>query len=397
VNRYARGVLHLSPAIRGIEPYPFEELDRRKKAALDAGRSLIDFGVGDPREETPAFIRRALVEAVEPTSSYPRAAGLPELRGAVAAWVGRRFAVTLDADREILPTLGSKELIFSLAHAVSDPGAGKDVVLTTAPGYTIPERGASYAGLEVQRLPLTEAHGFLPDLDAVSPEAWRRAAVLWLNYPNNPTGAVAPLAFLADAADRCRAHDVLLASDEAYCELWFEGEPPASALQVGDRSNVAAIHTLSKRSSMTGYRSGFVAGDADLIGALRRLRPSVGVTPQEFVQRASVAAWGDEAHVRENRARYAAKRRVFLELFARHHVRVAGSEATFYLWVEVPGGRPSRDWALELVDRLGVVVAPGSFFGPEGEGYVRIALVPQLDECERAAGMLDEVLAEVTA
>jgi succinyldiaminopimelate transaminase len=390
-------MVHLSPAIRDVEPYPFEELDRRKKAALDAGRTLIDFGVGDPREETPAFIRDALTDALVPISSYPRAAGLPELRRAIAAWVGRRFGVTLDADCDLLPTLGSKEPIFGLAQAVGDPAGAKDLVITTAPGYTIPERGAGYAGLEVVRLPLTEANAFLPDLDAVTPDVWRRAAVLWLNYPNNPTGAVAPLDFLRDAAERCRAHDVLLASDEAYIELWFEGEAPPSVLQVGELSNIVSIHTLSKRSSMTGYRSGFVAGDADLIAALRRLRPSVGVTPQEFVQRASVAAWNDEEHVGENRARYAAKRRVFLDLFARHGVHVAGSAATFYLWVEVPGGRPSRDWALELLERLGVVVAPGSFFGPQGEGYVRIALVPRLDECERAAAMLDEVLSKVRA
>jgi succinyldiaminopimelate transaminase len=397
VNRYAPGVVHLSPSIREIEPYPFEELDRRKKEALDAGRSLIDFGVGDPREETPAFIRDALKEALAPVSSYPRAAGLPELRRAIAAWTERRFGVALDADRDVLPTLGSKELIFSLAQAVADRPSGKDLVITTAPGYTIPERGAAYAGLDVMRLPLMETNGFLPDLDAVTPEAWGRAALVWLNYPNNPTGAVAPLAFLREVADRCRTHDVLFASDEAYSELWFDGDAPPSALQVGDLTNVVAIHTLSKRSSMTGYRSGFVAGDTGLIDALRRLRPSVGVTPQEFVQRASVVAWQDEEHVRENRARYAAKRKVFLDLFARRGVRVAGSTATFYLWVEVPGGRPSREWALELLDLLGVVVAPGSFFGPEGEGYVRIALVPQLHECEQAASMLDAVLAKVTA
>ena len=159
---------------------------------------------------------------------------------------------------------------------------------------------------------------------------------------------------------------MLLASDEAYSELWFEGPPPVSALQVGDLTNVLAINTLSKRSSMTGYRSAFAAGDPGLIGALKALRPSVGVTPQEFVQRASIAAWNDETHVEDNRARYAEKRQVFIELFARHGVRIAGSVATFYLWIAVPGGRPSLDWALDLIDRAGVIVAPGSFFGTEG-------------------------------
>jgi acetylornithine aminotransferase len=388
---------HLSPGLRAAEPYPFEELDRRVRAAHRAGRGVIDFGVGDPREPTPAFIRQALVDALEPISSYPRAAGLAELRTAICGWVGRRFDVALDPDRDVVPTLGSKEIVFSLAQYTLDRSAGKDVVLTTAPGYPVPERGARFAGGDVVRLPLVEEAAFLPDLDAVEDELWRRAAVLWLNYPNNPTGAVAPLGYLREVAQRCAAHDVLLASDEAYCELWFEGGPPASALQVGDLTNVLAIHTLSKRSSMTGYRSGFVAGDPTLIGAIKRLRPSVGVTPQEFVQRASVAAWNDEEHVEDVRRGYAAKRNVFVELFTRRGVSIAGSVATFYLWVRVPPGRASLDWAIELLDRAGIVVAPGSFFGPGGEGYVRMAMVPPLDDCERAAAILDDVLAEVSA
>lgn len=386
---------HLSPGLRAVEPYPFEELDRRKKEALEAGRELLDFGVGDPREETPELVRDALRDAIGPISSYPRGAGLPELRAAIRVWVERRFRVALDPDRQILPLLGSKEIVFSLAQAVLDPPAGKDLVITTAPGYPIPERGARFAGGDVLRLPLTQDRGFLPDLDAVPHEAWERAAILWLNYPNNPTGAVAPLPFLQEAAERCRTHDVLLASDEAYSELWFDGGPPPSALEVGDLTNVVAINTLSKRSSMTGYRSAFLAGDPVLIEALKRLRPSAGVTPQEFVQRASVVAWGDEVHVEGTRARYAAKRRVFLELFARHGIEIAGSVATFYLWVKVPGGRSSYEWALDLLERAGVVVAPGSFFGSEGEGFVRIAMVPTLKECLRAAATLDGLLAEV--
>jgi succinyldiaminopimelate transaminase len=387
-------VVHLSPRIRDIEPYPFEELDRRKREALDAGRELIDFGVGDPREVTPAFIREALVAALEPVSSYPRAAGLPELREAVVGWVARRFGVPLDPARDVLPLLGSKELVFSLAQAMLDPSGARDLAVVTAPGYTIAERGARYAGGEVLRLPLRERAAFLPDLEAVEDATWERTAVLWLNYPNNPTGAVAPLGFLQRAADLARRHGFLLASDEAYSELWFEGGPPASVLQVGDLTNVLAIHTLSKRSSMTGYRSGFAAGDPELIAALRALRPSTGVTPQEFVQRASVAAWGDEAHVEEHRVRYAAKRAVFLGLFAERGVEVAGSRATFYLWVKVPEGRPSLDWALELLDRGGLIVAPGSFFGPEGEGFVRMAMVPTLADCERAAAILAGLLPE---
>jgi succinyldiaminopimelate transaminase len=385
-------MVHRSPGLRAVEPYPFEALDGRKAEALAEGRTLIDFGVGDPREVTPAFIRAALVDAVVPVSSYPRAHGLAELRGAIAGWVERRFGAQVDPDTQILPLLGSKELVFSLAQAVLDPAAGKDLVITTVPGYPIPERGARFAGGRVLRLSLTEDRAFLPDLDGVDEEAWDRAAILWLNYPNNPTGAVAPLSFLEEAAELCRAHEVLLASDEAYSELWFEGGPPASVLQLPDLQGVVALNTLSKRSSMTGYRSGFVAGDPELIGGLKALRPSVGVTPQEFIQVASVAAWNDEAHVEANRARYAAKRGIFLDLFRRLGIRVAGSVATFYLWVEVPAGRDALAWSIELLDGANVVVAPGPFFGDAGEGFVRMAMVPSVEECRLAAASLERVL-----
>jgi len=384
--------MELSPGMRSVEPYPFEELDRRKREALESGRTLIDLGVGDPRDETPAFIRDALRAAIVPTSSYPRAAGLPELREAIVAWVDRRFGVTLDPSSDLIPTLGSKEPIFSLAQAVLDPAAGRDLVLVTAPGYTIPERGARFAGGEAVRLPLV-APDFLPDLDGIATEVWERTAIVWLNYPNNPTGAVAPLAFLERAAALARRHDALLALDEAYSELWFDDGPPASGLQLGDLTNVVVLNTLSKRSNMTGYRSGFMAGDARLIAGMKALRPSTGVTPQEFVQRASVAAWGDEVHVQEQRRRYADKRARFLDVFRSQGVEVAGSVAGMYLWVRVPGGRPSLAWALELLER-GLIVAPGSFFGLEGEGYVRMAMVATLDDCARAVEILASALSE---
>ncbi len=389
--------IHRSPGMRGVAPYPFEELDRRAAQAAADGRELIDLGIGDPREETPGFIREALIDALEPMSSYPRAAGLPELRDVIATWIERRFGAPADPDTEILPMLGSKEIVFSLAQLVLDPARGKDLVITTTPGYPIPERGARFIGGDVVRAPLVEQGGFLPDLDRVPGEVWSRAAILWINYPNNPTGAIAPLGFLEEAAERCRAHDVLLASDEAYSELWFGEEAPPGVLQLPDRTNVLAINTLSKRSSMTGYRSGFVAGDPGLIADLKRLRPATGVTPQEFIQRASAAAWRDEVHVEENRERYRRKRDLLLDVFARHGVHVAGSVATFYLWVQVPTAETSLEWALHLVDRGGIVVAPGSFFGPEGEGFVRMAMVPSIEACARAASLLDDLLSEVRA
>jgi N-succinyldiaminopimelate aminotransferase len=382
--------VQLSPVLGATGTYPFVRLEEAKRRLAAAGVPLIDFGKGDPREETDPRIRQALVEAIEPLSSYPLAEGLPELREAISAWCRRRFGVELDPDTELIPTYGSKEAIFHLAQVVLDREGEKRLVLTTEPGYPVYDRGALFAGAEVRRLPLLEENGFLPDLAAVGDEAWERTAILWINYPNNPTGAVAPLAFLERLAELAAEHGFLLASDEAYTELWFD-RPPHSALEVRDRQSVAVFQTLSKRSSMTGYRSGFVAGSAELIEALRQYRPTVGTAPQEFVQRASIVAWNDEAHVERTREIYERKRRLLLPTLERKGIRVAGSEATMYLWLEAPEGETSEALAERLLEH-GLIVSPGTFFGPSGEGYWRLALVPNEEECARAAEILRELL-----
>jgi acetylornithine aminotransferase len=382
--------VQLSPVLTATGAYPFVKLEEAKRRLASAGVELIDFGKGDPREETDPLIREALADALEPVSSYPLAEGLPELREAVAAWCGRRFGVDLDPDREVIPTYGSKEAIFHLAAVVLDRDGERRLVLSTEPGYPVYDRGALFAGGEVEQLPLREEHGFLPDLDAIAADTWGRTAILWVNYPNNPTGAVAPLEFLERAAALAAEHEFVLAADEAYTELWFD-ERPHSALEVTDRSNVIVFNTLSKRSSMTGYRSGFAAGSPDLIGALRQYRPSVGTAPQEFVQRASVAAWNDEAHVERTREIYRRKREALLPALDRKAIRVVASDATMYLWLETPSGETAEGLAERLLEH-GLIVSPGTFFGPSGDGYWRIALVPTLAECERAAEILERVL-----
>jgi succinyldiaminopimelate transaminase len=375
--------MRLSPILSELAQYPFARLDDWKAEATASGIELIDFGMGDPREVTPAFIREALAASIEPVSSYPRATGLPELRAAIAGWIDRRFGVSVDPAKEIVPTLGSKEAIFSFAQiALGD----KRVVAIPEPAYPVYERGALFAGGTVTTLPLKEANGWLPDLDAF--DAWDEIALFWVCYPNNPTGAIAPLSFYEELAARAREHGFLLCSDEAYSELWFD-EPPVSALQVEDRTNVVVFNTLSKRSSMTGYRSGFVCAPPEIGDALRSFRPTVGTAPQEFVQRASVAAWSDDQHVEDVRALYRRKRETLLPALEERGLRLAGSEATFYLWLDVGGS--SEDFARRLLGH-GIVVAPGSFFGAAGEGYVRFALVPTQEQCERAATILREVL-----
>jgi acetylornithine aminotransferase len=382
--------VHVSPVLAAQTTYPFVRIEDAKRRKAAEGVRIFDFGMGDPREPTDPMIKRALVEALDEATGYPTAVGLPQLRAAIAGWVQRRFDVALDPDRELVPTYGSKEAIFLFAQVVLDAASGKDLVLIPEPAYPVYERGAMFAGADVAPLPLRAEHGFLPDLDAVDGETWARTALLWVCYPNNPTGAVAPPSFFERAAELALEHDFLLCSDEAYTELWFDA-PPASALQVPDRSNVVVFNTLSKRSSMTGYRCGFVAASDAVVEALRKFRPSVGTAPQVFVQRAAIAAWGDEDHVERNRALYGRKRTLFVDLFERKGLTLAGSEATMYLWVETPDGEGSEAFAERLLEH-GVVVAPGSYFGPAGEGYVRFALVPTEDECAEATRLLESVL-----
>jgi acetylornithine aminotransferase len=376
--------MRLSPVLVRTGTYPFVRLEQAKRRLQSRGVELVDLGKGDPMEATDPLIRRALVESVEERMGYPLAEGLPVLRSAIADWCRRRFGVTVDAGTEIVPTYGSKEAIFSLAQVVVGE---RRLVLTTEPGYPVYDRGALFAGAEVRQLPLLEENGFLPGLDEI--DDWDEVAIFWINYPNNPTATVAPLEFLQRLAELAREHDFLLASDEAYSELWFE-HPPHSVLETG-LDNVIAFNTLSKRSSMTGYRSGFAAGDARVIAALKQFRPSVGTAPQEFVQRASVAAWSDEAHVERTRELYRRKREILLRAMQHKGIRVAGKAATMFLWLEVPDGEASEAFAERLLEH-GLIVSPGTFFGPSGEGFWRIALVPSEDECRRGARILEEKL-----
>jgi succinyldiaminopimelate transaminase len=376
--------VRLNPVLSGMASYPFVRLGEAKRAVAARGMQVIDFGVGEPREETPAFIRRALARAVdaEPVSLYPLAEGTPELREAVAAWAQRRFGAVLDPESEVVPTMGSKEAIFHLPQIVAGRG---DRVAIPSPAYPVYGRGALFAGADVVDVPLDPARGWLPDLDAMD---WDGVALLWLNYPNNPTAATATLELYERAAALARAHGFLLAVDEAYSELWFAGDPPVSALQLADLTNVAVFNTLSKRSSMPGYRCGFVAGDAELVAALKRYRPNVGVAPQVFVQRAAAAAWADEEHVAETRERYRAKREALLPALLAAGLQPSGGDASFFLWMRVPGDEDAEAFALRLLNERGIAFAPGTYFGPGGKGHVRIALVPTLADCRRAADLL---------
>lgn len=381
--------MEIHPSVEELGAYPYNELAEARAQRAARGGSVIDFGIGVPREPTPLFIREALAEAVleEDYSRYPAAAGLAELREAIAAWAQRRYRVQLDPSIEILPTLGSKEAIYHLAGLLLWAGGARDLVAVTTPGYPVAGRSTKLAGGHLLELALDRQSDWLPNVDALDESTWRRLAVIWLNSPNNPTGAAAPLAFYEALAEKCRRHGVVLASDEAYSEIYLGEDKPASVLELSDPTHILAFNSLSKRSAMAGYRSGSVCGDPLLIAAMKDIRPSLGVTPQNFVQRASVAAWGDESHVDAMRERYAIKRELMMEPLKAAGLTPVGGSASFFLWCKVEGDGDDQAAAQRLLD-AGVLVAPGRIFGPGGEGHVRVALVPPIDECEAAAAAL---------
>ncbi len=377
------GPIH--PLLTSGEEYPFVKLERRRLELAPPGTTSINFGMGDPREETPAFIRDTLKHAVPAVSSYPATVGKPELRAACAAWLKRRYGVEVDPERHVLPANGTKEAVYLMAFAMVSPGSARDTVVIPTPAYPVYENGARFAGAKPHFAPLRSSDGWRFVPERVPDEVWKRTALLWLNVPHNPTGSLLDPATGARIVALARKHGFWVASDEAYGDLWFEGGPPGTLLQNG-LDNVIGLYTLSKRSAMTGYRSGFMAGDPRLIDALRRFRPSVGVATPDFIQDAAIAAWNDDAHTPATRAVYAAKRKLFLDEFARRGWTVEASGATFYLWMKAPGGDDVG--FVESLLRLGVVTTPGSFLGPGGEGYVRWALVPTFEHCREAIARL---------
>lgn len=372
--------MKFNPLLDRLRTYPMVEMSRRKAALLDAGRTVYDFSIGDPNDPTPAFIREAISGAITEVSSYPSARGTPALRRSIADYLGRRFGVDVDPETQVLPTSGSKEAVFHMPLLVVDPAAEDRAVIFPDPGYPAYQRGALFAGGEPVALRLSDDFRMRPW--ELPTEVLRRARMMWINTPHNPTGAVLDADHLRRIWELCREHEILLVNDECYADI-YQDAAPASLLEVA-REGVLVLHSLSKRSGMTGYRAGFVAGDPVAIEALHSLRTNPGLAPTDFVNAGAAVAWADDAHAEERRAIFRAKKQVMLRFFEEAGIEVAASEATFYLWLRCPGG-DDQAWALELLEH-GIVVTPGSSLGVAGAGagYVRVALVPTLEECRAA-------------
>lgn len=376
----------ISRRIKNLKPYPFAELEKAKRAALAKGVDVIDLSIGDPDIPTPDHIVKAMQEAVARPANhrYPSSAGMMSFREAVAAWYKDRYGIGLDPATEVVSLIGSKEAVAHLPLAYVDAG---DVVLCPSPGYPVYEIGTMFAGGEVFQMPLLESNDYLPDLTAIPEAMYRRAKLMWLNYPNNPTSAPATREFFAEAIEYAQKYDFLIAHDFAYSELFFDGQRPVSFLEVdGAREVGIELHSLSKSYSMTGWRIGYAVGNPKHIGALAQIKSNIDSGAFQAVQEAAIAALAtDEAVLEALRKRYEARRDALYDGLTSAGFTVNKPGATFYLWCRVPGGKgTSAEYAKALMEKTGILATPGTAFGDVGEGYIRFALTVGVERIKEA-------------
>ena len=388
----------MNPRLRHLRPYPFERLRALlADAAPPAGLSHIPLSIGEPKHAPPAFVAEALTRALDTLGSYPLAAGLPGLREVIARWLERRFGLpsgSVDADAMVLPVNGTREGLFAFVQAVVDSSRPAPAVLMPNPFYQIYEGAALLAGAEPVYLNCDRELGYLPNLDEVGAALWDRCQVLFLCNPGNPTGAVMPEAYLRRALALSAQHGFVIASDECYSEIYpDEAQPPPGLLQVAHAvgnstfERCVVFHSLSKRSSVPGLRSGFAAGDARILDGFRLYRTYHGCAVPVHTQLASIPAWQDEAHVRENRRLYREKFAAVVPML-REVLDVELPDGAFYLWLEVGD---DEAFARGLFEQQHVTVLPGSYLardtpgGNPGRGRVRISLVASVDDCVEAA------------
>ncbi len=391
----------MNPLLGKLHPYPFERLrELTREVKPNPALRPIGLGIGEPRHATPQLITDALTAALPGLANYPATAGEPALREACAQWVQRRYGVELDPSTQVLPVNGSREALFAIAQTVIDPTRAGATVVCPNPFYQIYEGAALLAGAQPAFANSDPARNFAADWSQIDATTWSRTQLLYVCSPGNPTGAVMPLTewqALFELSDR---HGFVIASDECYSEIYFGDTPPLGSLQAAkalgrdDLRNLVAFTSLSKRSNVPGMRSGFVAGDARLIKAFLTYRTYHGSAMSPPVQRASIAAWGDEAHVVANRALYRQKFAGVTPILA-DVLEVAMPDAGFYLWAGVPGGDDVR-FALRLLAQYNVAVLPGSLLARDahgtnpGAGRIRLALVAGVDECLEAAQRIAE-------
>jgi LL-diaminopimelate aminotransferase len=367
--------VRLSQRVENLPPYLFLEISRKIAERKAKGEDVVSFGIGDPDIPTPPHvIERLCKEAHVPANQrYPESEGLPELRKTIANWYLRRFGVTLDPEKEVAPLIGSKEGIAHVALCLLNPG---DIALITDPGYPVYTIGTKLAGGTPYYLPISPKNNFLPDLDNIPIDILAKARVLWLNYPNNPTGAVADLNFFNKAVEFAKKHDICICHDGPYSEVAFDGYTPVSFLQAEGAKDVGIeFHSLSKTYNMTGWRIGMAVGNATAINALKTLKSNMDSGIPQAIQYAAIEALtGPQNYIKEHNDIYQRRRDLIVDTLNKMGLEAQPPKASLYIWAKVPHGFTSVEFTNDLLDKVGVVVTPGTGYGSNGEGYVRLSL-----------------------
>lgn len=374
-----------SKRIQQLPPYPFAELDRKKQELKDQGKDLIDLSIGDPDLPTPAPIVERMREALAKKEHhrYPPYAGIPEFREAAARWYAKRFGIKLDPATEVIALIGSKEGIANIHYAFVDPG---DIVLVPTPGYPVYANATKFAGGLPFHMPLHSSRHFLPDLSLIPEGILQKARVMHLNYPNNPTGAVADPHFFREASALAKRHNTIICHDAPYTEIYFDGHKPLSFLQTPNAKETGIeFHSLSKTFNMTGWRLGFAVGNAEVLKGLLKIKTNVDSGAFAAIQEAGAFALDNEEILTpEIRRTWQERRDIFAAALEKAGFKINKPKATFYIWMEVPAGQTSAQFCNHLLE-AGVVTTPGTAFGDEGEGFVRFALTAPKERLEEAA------------
>ena len=373
--------MELAKRLDRLPPYLFVEINQKIAELKARGEDVISFAMGDPDLATPSHIIECICQAARnPVNHrYPQTAGLPELRRAIAEWYERRFGVSLDPDREVLPLIGSKEGIGHISLCFIEPG---DIALVPDPGYPPYSLGTTLAGGEPYFMTLQEENNFLPDFGSIPAEVADKAKLMWLNYPNNPTGAIADLDFFEEAVRFAQQHDFAICHDAPYTEVAFNGYKPPSFMQIpGAKKRGVEFHSLSKTYHMTGWRIGMMVGNADIVNALFKVKSNLDSGVPQAIQYAAVEALrGSQEHITEHNASLQRRRDKLLKAIRKIGLKARTPEATFYIWAKIPKGYTSIDFTKKLLAEAGIAVTPGIGYGEEGEGYVRFSLTIS-DEC----------------
>ncbi|HEY92118.1 MAG TPA: LL-diaminopimelate aminotransferase [Dehalococcoidia bacterium] len=373
--------MKMSKRVENLPPYLFVEINRKIAEKRAKGEDIVSFAIGDPDIPTPShIIDKLCLAAQDPTNHrYPETAGLSELRQAVAGWYERRFGVSLDADKEVLPLIGSKEGVGHIALCFIDSG---DIALVPDPAYPVYSVSTMLAGGRPYYMPLVEENNFLPDLDVIPADILKRAKLLWISYPNNPTSAVADIDFFNRIVKFAQQHDLAICHDGPYSEVAFDGYQPVSFMQAdGAKQMGVEFHSLSKSYNMTGWRIGMVVGNAEIIDALKRVKSNLDSGIPQAIQYAAIEALtGSQDCIQEHNAIYQRRRDLIIDVLNSVGLEAKPPKASLYIWAKVPEGYTSIDLATDLLEEIGVVVTPGVGYGRNGEGYVRLSLtIPDAD------------------